>query len=304
MTLRGGGPPPAAAFQLRDGRALGYREWGDPDGSPVIFVHGSPGSSLWCPDSRGEVTRACAVRLISLDRPGFGGSDVQVGLTVDGWTADVAELADAIGLDGFGVVGVSAGGPWAAACAALLPERLTGVGLVSSRALSDYNVREQPRAVEELNEEDRHEFELVRNLGPEEAAQRLVADYAAWTLGLREHPERAFRDADIEADRWFFQDPMQVELLYDCFREYARQGPLGAVWESVAILQPWSFRLADIPIPVHLWHGEKDSRVRLSTQQFAAETIPDARLTTWPDVGHLGMAKYWQQILEAVTAGQ
>jgi pimeloyl-ACP methyl ester carboxylesterase len=53
---------------------------------------------------------------------------------------------------------------------------------------------------------------------------------------------------------------------------------------------------------VHLWHGEQDSRVRLVTQEFAAETIPDAHLTIWPDAGHVGMAKYWPQILEAVTA--
>jgi pimeloyl-ACP methyl ester carboxylesterase len=95
---------------------------------------------------------------------------------------------------------------------------------------------------------------------------------------------------------------MQVELLLEGVREYAGQGPLGIVWESVAILQPWSFRLADISIPVHLWHGEQDPRVRLSTQEFAAETIPDARLTIWPDAGHLGIAKYWHQVIEAVTA--
>ena len=66
-------------------------------------------------------------------------------------------------------------------------------------------------------------------------------------------------------------------------------------------MQPWSFRLADISIPVHLWHGEQDARVPLVTQEFAAETIPDARLTIWPDAGHFGIAKHWSQILGAVT---
>jgi pimeloyl-ACP methyl ester carboxylesterase len=75
----------------------------------------------------------------------------------------------------------------------------------------------------------------------------------------------------------------------------------GNVWESVAIMQPWDFLLADIAIPVHLWHGEQDPRVRLVTQEFAAETIPGAQLTIWPDAGHFGIAKYWRQILEAVT---
>ena len=69
-------------------------------------------------------------------------------------------------------------------------------------------------------------------------------------------------------------------------------------------MQPWSFRLADISIPVHLWHGAQDPGVRLATQEFAAETIPDSRLTIWPDAGHFGMAKYWSQILKAVTTTQ
>ena len=77
-------------LQLRDGRDLAYREWGDLGGSPVIFVHGTPGSRVWCPDPHQDATRAAGVRLISVDRPGFGGSDVQLGHTVGGWAADVA----------------------------------------------------------------------------------------------------------------------------------------------------------------------------------------------------------------------
>ena len=200
------------------------------------------------------------------------------------------------------MVGFSAGGPWAAACAALIPERLTGVGIASSRALAEYNVRERPQAVEEFDEEDRHAFELVRDLSPEDAATTFAADDEEWTRGLYEHPEQFLAATRPEGDRWFFEDPLQVELLLEGFREYARQGALGGAWETVALMQPWSFRLADIPIPVQLWHGKQDSRVQLATtQEFAAETIPDARLTIWPDAGHFGVAKYWRQILEAVT---
>jgi pimeloyl-ACP methyl ester carboxylesterase len=294
-------------LQLRDGRALAYREWGDLSGSPVVFIHGVPGSSLWSPDPHQATTRACGVRLISVDRPGVGGSDLRPGLTVGGWADDVAELADGLGLDRFGVVGVSAGGPWAAACAALIPERLTGVGIASSRALAEYNLRERPQTVEEFNEEDRREFELVRDLGPEEAAKRLTPGYEEWTRRLLEQPEQFLADyqpVPPEGDRWFFDDATRVELLLECFRDFAGQGPLGSVWESVAILQPWSFRLAEISAPVHLWHGAQDPRVALVTQEFAAETIPDARLTIWPDAGHFGIAKYWHQVVEAVTAAR
>jgi pimeloyl-ACP methyl ester carboxylesterase len=292
-------------LRLRDGRALTYREWGDPDGAPVVFVHGSPGSSVWSPDPHQDATQARRVRLITVDRPGFGGSDVLPGLTLGRWVADVAELADGLGLGRFGVVGISAGGPWAAACAALIPERLIGVGLASSRALGAYNLRERPQVVEEFGEDDLREFEFVRDLAPEPAAKRLAADNEEWLRGLAEHPERFLAgSAPPPGDAWFFDDPLQVELLYESFREYARQGAAGYAWESVAILQPWSFRLADISMPVHLWHGAQDPRVPLATQEFAAETIPDARFTIWPDAGHFGAAKYWSDILEAVTASR
>jgi pimeloyl-ACP methyl ester carboxylesterase len=299
------GLPRDGVLRLRDGRALAYREWGDLGGSPVVFVHGTPCSGVWCPDPHQDATRAVAVRLISVDRPGIGGSDVQLGLTVGGWVADVAELADGLELERFGLVGFSAGGPWAAACAALIPERLTGVGIASSRALAEYNLRERPQAVEEFDEDDRHEFELVRELGPEGAAKRLAVDNEKWARGLFEHPEQFLAGFEPpEGDRWFWEDPLQVELLLEGFREYGRQGALGNALESVAIMQPWNFRLADIPIPVHLWHGEQDPRVRLYTQEFAAETIPDAHLTIWRDAGHLGMAKHWREVLEAVTAAR
>jgi len=297
--------PAQRVLRLLDGRALAYREWGDPGGFPVVLVHGSPSSSIWSPDPHQDATRALGVRLIAIDRPGFGGSDVQPGLTLGGWVADVAELGDRLGLERFGMVGVSAGGPWAAACAALMPERLSAVGIASSRHLAEHNVWERPNAVEEFDDEDRAAYELVRELGLDEAARRLAAGNEDSMRALREQPARFLADYEpADGDRWLFDDPTHVALLRESFRDYACQGPLGHAWESVALVQPWSFRLAEITIPVHLWHGAQDRGVPLATQEFAAATIPDARLTSWPDAGHLGMAKHWRQILGAVTAAR
>lgn len=96
-------------MRLRDGRILAYAEWGDMHGHPVFFFHGSPLSRLWCPDE--SATRAAAVRLVAVDRPGFGGSDLQPGRRLEDWPSDVTELADALGFDRFAVAGYSAGGP-------------------------------------------------------------------------------------------------------------------------------------------------------------------------------------------------
>src|ERR1700759_2809065 len=115
-----------------DGRRLAYAETGDLDGVPVFVFHGIPGT-------RSDVERlfghegptGSGVRAIGIDRPGFGGSDSQPNRRFQDWPADVATVADHLGIGRFGVLGYSAGGPYVIACAGALPERLTFAGIVS-----------------------------------------------------------------------------------------------------------------------------------------------------------------------------
>jgi hypothetical protein len=123
---------------LTDGRTLAFAEWGVPDGPPVLFLHGNPHSRLWCPDV--AATEAAGCRLITLDRPGYGRSDPPPRLSLRGWTDDVISLADALEIDRFTVIGLSAGGQYAAAVAASIPDRLLSAGEVSGaldRPISD-----------------------------------------------------------------------------------------------------------------------------------------------------------------------
>jgi pimeloyl-ACP methyl ester carboxylesterase len=118
-------------FRLLDGRALGYAEYGVPDGAPVLYFHGFPGSRLEAALTEGPAT-ALGARVIALDRPGYGLSDPQLGREIGHWPEDVGQLADHLGLERFAVLGTSGGGPYAMACAARLAERLTHVGLICS----------------------------------------------------------------------------------------------------------------------------------------------------------------------------
>jgi pimeloyl-ACP methyl ester carboxylesterase len=112
-----------SSIRLPDGRTLAYTEWGDVLGRPVFFFHGMPASRLFIPDPDAAADEH--VRVIAPDRPGMGRSDPQPGHVVADWPADVTALADALGLDWFGVVGWSAGTPQGFACAASITERLT-----------------------------------------------------------------------------------------------------------------------------------------------------------------------------------
>src|SRR5687768_16128539 len=92
---------------LRDGRSLACAEWGDPSGAPVVLLHGSPSSRLFRPDE--GATASAAVHLITVDRPGYGRSDVDPDRTILGWVDDLTQLVDALELARFALVGHSSG---------------------------------------------------------------------------------------------------------------------------------------------------------------------------------------------------
>ncbi len=288
-----------AAVAMPDGRRLAYTEWGLPDGKPVLFFPGSPGSRLWCPHE--EATTAAGVRLIILDRPGVGGSDPLDGRTYANWPKDVTALGDALQFSSFAVIGVSDGGPYAAACAALIPELLSGVAIVSSRGLTKYDWAERPDAVEEWSADQRALFELARHdptAAADLAAEHSADDVTDWA----DHPDLLHGELEAaEGDRWFFSDPTRVAEFDAQCREATRQGVQGLKWELIDVFQPWGFRLADISIPVSIFHGVQDPWVTLENVEFQVSTIPKSTLTIWPDSGHMGYVKHWDQILDAVA---
>jgi pimeloyl-ACP methyl ester carboxylesterase len=114
---------------LVDGRTLAYTDIGEPDWPCVFFFHGAPMSRLHLAYLE-QPFLAESIRVVSPDRPAYGGSSPQPGRSMADWPSDVAALADALGIDRFVVAGHSSGGPYAVACASLLPERvLAGIVL-------------------------------------------------------------------------------------------------------------------------------------------------------------------------------
>ena len=287
---------------LRDGRRLAYTEWGTPEGRPVLYFHGMPGSRIWCPDE--TATIEAGVRLIIPDRPGIGRSDPKERRTFADWSDDVVELADALGMSTFAVVGVSGGGPYAAACAALIPSRLTGVAIVSSRPLTRDNWEERPAALEEWSADYRAEFELIRK-DVDAGADLAAANFAPWVAEAEGNPEGLREELQqADGDRWFFGDPGRVETFDAHVRETWRQGLDAVKWELVAAYLPWGFRLADIAIPVHIWSGSQDPWVTKATIDFQVSTIPRCSVVIWPDGGHLGFVKHWDEILTTLARSQ
>jgi pimeloyl-ACP methyl ester carboxylesterase len=122
------------AVRLRDGRRLSFRAVGSPDGFPVLYMHGAIGSPRWHSAELDAAVASLGIRCLAVDRPGFAGSDPCPARTVADSGADVEDLADALGLSRFAVIGVSAGAPFALATGWALPERVVAVGAASPLA--------------------------------------------------------------------------------------------------------------------------------------------------------------------------
>ncbi len=291
-----GSPRRDSNVVLDDGRDLAFCEWGDPDGPAVLAFHGSPGSRLWWPGE--ALTSERGVRLVTVDRPGYGGSTALPGRPVGAGAGDIAALTAALGIDRFGVVGWSGGAPYAAALAAAMPERLTGVCLTNSMSLV-YGLG-PANADGEIHEDDAQLIDMIERLGPAEATLRYADELRQWADDTIRDPDSLIGlDALPDGDRWLLTDQESVGGLFASIREGLKQGSIGAASDWVALLAPWGFTFSDVEMPVRLWHGAQDRSVPQAEFERAAAAFPQGHLTVWPDAGHFGTAKHWGDVLAA-----
>ena len=271
-------------IQLSDGRTLGYAEYGVPEGKPIMYFHGHPSSRLdWALFDPDYTLSQTGIRLIAPDRPGHGLSDFQTSRALLDWPDTVIELADRLGLDSFAVLGISGGGPYAAACAYKIPDRLTNVGIVCGMGPAEAEGAKQGSSWTYAGKGT-----LARN-----AMLKLTA------LGLQRDPEE-FQSRFIAQARATLP-PVDVQLLEDeefareflslTFKEALRNGIKGASHDAKLYARPWGFKLEEIGCEVHLWHGEQDRQVLPSVGRHVAGAIPNCQATFLADEGHLSLPR-------------
>ncbi len=281
------------SIRLRDGRRLGFAEYGDPGGKPVLLFHGTPGSRLYHhPDD--SIARSLGARIIAPDRPGFGLSDPQPRRTLLDWPRDVTELAGALELDRFAVAGVSGGGPYTAVCAYAIPQRLTRAALISGGA--PFYI---PNATRGMSPTRKIGYNVVRRApwlveaflwcfaNPRRDVARFSVRYGA-----------GFAPAGLE----ILDQPEVKAMKLATYAESARQGVRGFAQELVLFAQPWGFSLEEIRAEVHLWHGDQDASTPLAMAQYMANAIPSCQAAYLPGEGHAVFYKHWREILTVLIA--
>jgi pimeloyl-ACP methyl ester carboxylesterase len=272
-----------ANLTLPDGRAIDYFDGGDPAGRPIFFQPGSPNTrimgKLWHP-----AAQTAGVRLISVSRPGYGGSTTiadRPTLSVVG--RDLAALATLLGLDEYAVIGSSGGGPYAVAAAALDPQRVRALGVVAGagpwRELADPSWEPEERAcLARLDEGD---------LAGARADMRHLVENV-WQADLRK------LDGDARLNAWLGDDPLAGDEAYRAIMADAMravlEGTEGAVFDGLCIGAGWDIDLRAIQAPTRLWYGGADEACPVTYGHWYAERIANAQLVVFPDDDHLAVA--------------
>jgi pimeloyl-ACP methyl ester carboxylesterase len=258
--------------ELPDGRRVRAADTGEAGGPravaplTVVWHHGSPHTGALYEPLLGAAA-ARAIRLVSYARPSYGGSTPQPGRSVTSAAADVVAVADALGIDRFAVMGTSGGGPHALACAALVPERVTGVVTLASPApytdAFDW-------------------FDGMRSPGALRAARQGRAARAAFADEEEFDPE-VFVPAD-----WAALEGRWSAVLADVQASDAL-GPDGLIDDDVALASPWGFEVSDVAAPTLLVHGELDRMIPRRHASWLLGRIPGAKLWARLDDGHVSV---------------
>lgn len=250
-----------------DGRALAVCEWGPPDGSPMFWLHGTPGSRyLRHPGDRYE---RAGLRVLTYDRPGYGDSTRAAARTVSDAAADVTAIADAFGIDRFGVAGVSGGGPPALGVAALARDRVTRCAAIVCSPPFDAAGLDFFADVEE---EDREFWQQVRERGEEYLLGEFEETVAWVRSGM---PDLEFLPEDVRA------------MLHEAFGEGVRSGPWGFVDDCLAQVTGWGFVIDDVAAPTRVMLAREDTSVPPRHAEWLSQHLPNGEVV-WVGGDHFG----------------
>jgi len=270
------------SVRLPDGRCLGYSEYGVADGNPVLFCHGAPGSGYIHADMA-EIAAQRGVRLIGVDRPGYGVSAPHAGRTFLSWANDVAALTDALGFGRFSIIGFSAGTPYLLACALCLPERIKRLALVG--ALVPGVTEGMPAITSGL-------YALAQT-NPDEL-RKTCAAVASSAAALFD----TVSSTAAEVDKLILNDRAG-----EFQRDYARVlfgGVEGLVSDFLLISGNSGFSVEKINAEVHLFSGMEDQNTPPAMTESLASQLPNSHVHRLQGEGHFVMYTHWDEILRCL----
>jgi pimeloyl-ACP methyl ester carboxylesterase len=271
---------------LKDGRTVGYAEYGAATGAPVILFHGMPGSRR-SGAIFDEVAQAHGAHIVVADRPGYALSSPVPRGSLSKYVEDVAALADTLHFDRFAVLGVSGGGPFALACAAKIPERVNCCGLMST-----IGPLALPHALEGMASINRFVFSLAR-FWPALPGALLPGQIRSSMKSSQKYIDEGKSPAADVSPAVFARLAMdQLEAV--------RAGGKGITFDMRILTHDWGFALESIRTPVYMWHGADDNLAPAALARYVAEHIPGCTFKLVPNAGHAGTLACADEVMAAL----
>lgn len=304
---------PSKAFSLPDSRRLSYLELGNSDGRPLLYFHGYPSSRLEAiPIHR--FAEKHGIRLIAIDRPGWGQSSPLPGRSFSDWSHDVQNFATGLNLSQFGVLGASGGGPFALSCAKTLPKGLlTCVGLFASAPAWE--------AGRENMTKGRRLLSWAATHWPKSSTAALDCVVAGVNIAAKspwgKNKIDSMLEVDLKKTRGIGGDLLtesralevlrqreREQLMDMLLREPFRQGSSASVAEAQLLSAgDWGFRLHDIDFTgVRIWHGAEDTNSPAVMIRYMAARIPKSIYREFPGATHYDMFPYIDEVLSELAS--
>lgn len=280
-------------LQLSDGRRLGWAEFGDASGRPVLAFHGTPACRLLYAAAGAAAARR-RLRLIAPDRPGYGLSDPMPGRALSDWPIDVSVLLDHLGITAAPILAISGGSPFAVATAALIGARVTGLALVSP--LGEVGAASVGASLSRL---ERMTFSGLP--GRPELLARIAAVGRAAFLAAPDMTFAAFRATLSAADQRVLAAPAARRLVLDMTHEALRNGVEGALSDLAIFSRPWGLDLGSVRQPAVLWQGTADTMVPEALALDLARRLPNCHTVRLEGHGHFWVLEHIDEVLDAVA---
>lgn len=281
---------------LDDGRRLGFAEFGHPAGRPIIWMHGTPGARRQVPHDARRVALELGLRIVGIDRPGVGDSTGHLYGQVRDFVPDLEVVADRLGFERFAMIGLSGGGPYVLAAAHDLPDRVPVVAVMGGvaptrgpEAIGGGLVSLATRTAPWLNAT---RVPLAMAL---EGIVRLARPIANPAIDM-------YARLSPPGDRRLLNRPEFKAMFIDDLTNGSRGGLKAPIFDAILFTRPWGFRVADVSVPVHWWHGDDDRIVPVEHGRHMVALLPDAELTVMPGESHLGGLGVTEDVLTTIDA--
>jgi pimeloyl-ACP methyl ester carboxylesterase len=276
-------------------RQIGFAEFGDPQGRAVFWLHGTPGARRQIPTEARMYAKDHGIRLIGLDRPGTGSSSPHLYPNVAAFADDLRTMADTLGIDKMGVVGLSGGGPYILACAAALPDRVVAVAVLGGVAPT-----QGPDAISGGAMTLGLRVAPLLKLGG--SPLRIGASLLVQSVRPLADPAlNVYALLSPEADRHLLTRPEFKAMFLDDLLNGSRKQLAAPFNDVILFARDWGFRLHEVKVPVRWWHGDHDHIIPFAHGEHVVSRLPDAELFHLPEESHLAGLGRGEEILSTLV---